>query len=65
MNAKYTIAQIAIPSLFRHVFDYLIPNHVDPQDLKIGVRVRIPFKTKEMIGIFPLDNKCKMFKLFR
>ena len=56
MNTKYdpkqlTIAQITLPSPFRHSFDYLLPKDIDPNTLKIGIRVKVPFGHRYIIGI--------------
>jgi primosomal protein N' (replication factor Y) len=46
-----TILQVAINSPLRRVFDYSAPKNYQTQDLKIGLRVRVPFGTKSVIGI--------------
>ena len=46
-----TILRIAVPSpLFRH-FDYLPPAPVDVQALQPGIRVRVPFGRRKIVGI--------------
>lgn len=50
-----TILRIALPLPLRRVFDYLPPNGIDPENLKPGIRVKVPFgnskKKADRIGI--------------
>lgn len=49
---KSTILQIAVPTPLRRYFDYLPPIDGRMESLKPGVRFRIPFQQRELIGIF-------------
>lgn len=48
-----TILRIAVPSPLRRRFDYLLPMTFDGQlkDLLPGIRVRVPFGSRELTGI--------------
>jgi primosomal protein N' (replication factor Y) len=46
-----TILRIAVPSPLYRSFDYLLPAGVDPQALRAGVRVRVPFGRRTVIGV--------------
>lgn len=46
------ILQIAIPAPLRRLFDYLPPKNFDFTKVRPGVRVRVPFGARKMIGIF-------------
>ena len=45
------ILRLALPSPLRRLFDYLPPRGVDVTRLQPGVRLRVPFGRREMIGI--------------
>lgn len=45
------ILRLALPSPLRRLFDYLAPAGVAGSDLQPGMRVRVPFGRREMIGI--------------
>lgn len=45
------ILRLALPSPLRRLFDYLAPAGVSGSDLQPGMRVRVPFGRREMIGI--------------
>ena len=45
------ILRVALPTPLRKVFDYIAPAGVDTAHLVKGVRVRVPFQQREMIGI--------------
>ncbi|MGD9107673.1 MAG: primosomal protein N' [Gammaproteobacteria bacterium] len=49
--SKQTILKIAVPTPLRRVFDYLLPNKIDATNLQPGMRVKIPFGTREVVGI--------------
>jgi primosomal protein N' (replication factor Y) len=49
---KNTILQIAVPTPLRRYFDYLPPADLALETLKPGVRLRVPFQQRELIGIF-------------
>jgi primosomal protein N' (replication factor Y) len=43
--------RVAIPTPLRRHFDYLPPEHASPDTFQPGVRVRVPFGRRELIGI--------------
>lgn len=45
------ILHIALFIPLHHCFDYLPPENYTPKDLKEGMRVKVPFGKREMIGI--------------
>jgi primosomal protein N' (replication factor Y) len=45
------ILQVALPSPLRRLFDYRSPAGVRAQDLCIGLRVRVPFGQRQMVGV--------------
>jgi len=45
------ILRIALPSPLRRLFDYLPPQNTIPTDLSPGIRVRVPFGRREVVGI--------------
>uniref|UniRef100_UPI0013D17B4D primosomal protein N' family DNA-binding protein n=1 Tax=Morganella morganii TaxID=582 RepID=UPI0013D17B4D len=45
------ILRLALPSPLRRLFDYLAPPGVSRAQLQPGMRVRVPFGRREMIGI--------------
>lgn len=46
------ILQIAVPTPLRRYFDYLPPADFPMEMLKPGLRFRVPFQQRELIGIF-------------
>ncbi|MDR3491129.1 MAG: primosomal protein N' [Gammaproteobacteria bacterium] len=50
-NHKPTILRIAVPTPLRRSFDYLAPTGCDLTRLQPGMRVRIPFHNRQMVGI--------------
>lgn len=46
-----SLLRLALPSPLRRLFDYLPPHGVDPQRLSLGVRVRVPFGRREIVGV--------------
>lgn len=48
---KQTILKIAIPTPLRRVFDYLLPDKINPASLHPGMRVKVPFGKREVVGI--------------
>jgi len=46
-----TILRIAVPSPLYHSFDYLPPAGTDPGTLQPGVRVRVPFGRRSVVGV--------------
>lgn len=47
---KYFL-RVALPTPLRRLFDYLPPQAIDIKDLIPGVRVRVPFQSRTLIGI--------------
>ncbi len=45
------ILRLALPSPLRRLFDYLAPKGVPAGDLQPGMRLRVPFGKREIIGI--------------
>ena len=56
-----TIVHIALPLPLRCLFDYLLPTSIDLQSLKSGIRVKVPFGSRTLIGIYL--NTAKTSKL--
>lgn len=46
-----SILRLALPSPLRRLFDYLPPRGVDVGRLQPGVRLRVPFGRREMVGV--------------
>ncbi|SDJ26199.1 replication restart DNA helicase PriA [Pseudomonas delhiensis] len=46
-----SILRLALPSPLRRLFDYLPPRGVDPRRLQPGVRLRVPFGRREIVGV--------------
>lgn len=49
MPAEHTIAQIALDTPLRTLFDYLIPQNA--QGLMAGIRVKVPFGKRYLLGV--------------
>ncbi len=49
--SRRPVLQIAVPSPVYRTFDYLAPAGVDPADLCLGIRVRVPFRRARAVGI--------------
>lgn len=49
--SKNLIIKIALPTPLRHLFDYWVPEDIDPKQLIPGVRVQVPFGKRSLIGI--------------
>ncbi len=45
------VLRVAVPTPLRRSFDYLPPKDVDPNVLKPGMRLRLPFGRSEVIGV--------------
>lgn len=45
------ILRLALPTPLRRMFDYLPPQGVDPAQLIPGVRVRVPFQSRTLVGL--------------
>jgi len=48
---KKPILRIAVPSPLYRCFDYLAPADIDPGTLQPGVRVRVPFGRRAVVGL--------------
>ncbi|EKD54365.1 MAG: hypothetical protein ACD_60C00090G0014 [uncultured bacterium] len=48
---KLAILQLTLPIKLHRYFDYLAPIHCDTRLLKPGIRIRVPFQHRELIGI--------------
>jgi primosomal protein N' (replication factor Y) len=48
---KPIILRIAVPTPLRQSFDYLAPSSSSPEALRPGIRVRVPFQHRELVGI--------------
>ena len=48
---KVVILQIALDTPLRRVFDYLPPVQPLPESLRPGVRVRVPFGRRQIVGV--------------
>lgn len=48
---KQTILKVALATPLRRVFDYLLPDEISFNALKPGVRLKIPFGRRQMIGV--------------
>ena len=46
-----TLLRIAVPSPLYRSFDYLLPEQTDARALQAGVRVRVPFGRRTVIGV--------------
>jgi primosomal protein N' (replication factor Y) len=46
------LLQIAVPTPLRRYFDYLPPAGIDLSALRPGMRFRVPFQQRELIGVF-------------
>src|SRR5579862_4204947 len=51
MKATPLFLRLALPTPLRQLFDYLPPQAVDPKALIPGIRVRVPFGSRSLIGI--------------
>ncbi|MBV9575229.1 MAG: primosomal protein N' [Gammaproteobacteria bacterium] len=51
MMSSSLILRIALPTPLRRLFDYLPPQVVDQKQLIPGIRVRVPFQSRTLIGI--------------
>lgn len=48
---QLTILKIAIPTPLRKVFDYLLPKKINLATLQPGMRVKVPFGYRKIVGI--------------
>jgi primosomal protein N' (replication factor Y) (superfamily II helicase) len=51
MSSMNLILRIALDTPLRRLFDYLPPLHINAAQLHPGVRVRVPFGRRQMVGI--------------
>ncbi len=51
-QAKNQLVQVAVQTPLRRYFDYLLPDHIPAETLKPGMRLRVPFQRRELIGIY-------------
>jgi len=55
------LLQLAIPVPLRRQFDYLPPLGIAIENLEPGIRVRVPFQRRELVGIFlSASNQTKI-----
>ena len=45
------IIQVALPSPLRRLFDYRAPAGIPASELQVGLRVKVPFGNRQMIGL--------------
>lgn len=57
------ILEVALPTPLRRRFDYLPPHGVDHEQLKPGQRVRVPFGSRELVGILLATKDQSEFAL--
>lgn len=55
----YTILKVAIDSPLRHTFDYLLPDRLAHIRLEPGIRVKVPFRKGDEIGIIVAVDPVK------
>lgn len=48
---KKTILRLALPTPLKRLFDYLPPQDIDSAELKLGVRVLVPFQSRTLVGV--------------
>ncbi|MFD1260973.1 primosomal protein N' [Entomomonas asaccharolytica] len=51
MLNKPNYLRLALPSPLRRLFDYLPPKGVDVSSLQVGIRVKVPFANRTLIGV--------------
>lgn len=51
MTTPLTILRMALPTPLRRQFDYLAPQDIDCKNLIPGIRVKVPFQSRTLIGI--------------
>ena len=49
--SKPLILRLALPTPLRRLFDYLPPQAIDPKALIPGIRVKVPFQSRVLVGI--------------
>lgn len=58
-----TILRVALPTPLRRLFDYLPPQDIDYKLLKPGVRLLVPFRNKERVGLLIGQEKTSELPL--
>lgn len=59
------VLRLAIPTPVRRTFDYLPPQDTDVTTLRPGIRVRVPFGNRELIGILLETDNHSEFPVHR
>ncbi|MES2217421.1 MAG: primosomal protein N' [Pseudomonadota bacterium] len=64
IEKKLTLLRIAVPTPLRQVFDYLPPTGASVDNLIPGIRVRVPFGPRELVGVLlEVVNEISTFQL--
>lgn len=50
-NDQKTILRMALPTRLRRLFDYLPPQAFDITALKPGIRIKVPFQSRQLVGV--------------
>ncbi|WP_428357569.1 primosomal protein N' [Methyloprofundus sp.] len=50
-SSRKIILSVAVPIPLNHLFDYLPPDNYDPQHLKTGIRIKVPFGKQSKIAV--------------
>jgi len=50
-HKKFLIVRLAVPVILNQLFDYLVPETILSAEIKIGLRVLVPFRQKEKVAI--------------
>lgn len=45
------ILRVALPKTTGRLFDYIAPQHADFKQITIGMRVKVPFQSRELVGL--------------
>ena len=51
MTENHHFLRLALPTPLKRIFDYLPPQDIDLNQLKPGVRVKVPFQSRELVGV--------------
>lgn len=62
MEHSTTILRIAIPAPLYRLYDYLPPEDLNPSELALGIRIKVPFGKREVIGILVEINDNSQLK---
>jgi primosomal protein N' (replication factor Y) len=58
MEKERYILHIAVQTPLRQTFDYLLPPTIPVEKIKVGIRVKVPFRKKELVGmVVDIDQK--------